>query len=312
MKKNSTIKRMFAVAVMLFGTLTSFAQLPLNNVWLKADVYPSGAGKVFVDWYIDEVNMAESSEFKRSADFASSAYILVEPSDGWLFAGVSRDYNKNGLYDNEIDKQLHIWYNHYFDAIYDKTEYFVSGSSTETYNMAQEALKAMTKPTDQVFAVFTKGAVAYRAVGDEARGKVYSSQVYNEPGDQVTFSAYGDSEYQSSTGSNKYFKFDHWTDANGNTVSTDREFTVTVKGMEVYYACFSEISKQEYNETEKDLDPNKIDWYDPEEFPWDFMSVESVKTDSKTDSRIYDLQGRVVTAPQKGVFIRGGKKVVVK
>ena len=312
MKKNSTIKRMFAMAVMLLGTMTSFAQLPLNNVWLKADVYPAGAGKVFVDWYIDEVIFGESSEFKRSADFAGSAFILAEPAEGWLYAGVARDYNKNGQYDNDVDKQLHIWANHYFDAIYDKTEYIVSGSSTETYNLANEALAKMDKPTDQVFAVFTKGAVAYRAEGDEARGKVYSSKLYNEPGDQVTFSAYGDSEYQSSTGGNKYFKFDHWTDAEGNTVSTDREFTVTVKGMEVYYACFTEISKQEYNDTEKNLDPNKIDWNNQDEFPWDFMGVESVKAATSNDGRIYDMQGRVVTAPQKGVFIRNGKKVVLK
>lgn len=30
------------------------------------------------------------------------------------------------------------------------------------------------------------------------------------------------------------------------------------------------------------------------------------------DSKTYDLQGRVVTAPRKGVYIRGGRKIVVR
>ena len=29
-------------------------------------------------------------------------------------------------------------------------------------------------------------------------------------------------------------------------------------------------------------------------------------------SKTYDLQGRVVTAPRKGVYIRGGRKIVVR
>ena len=42
-------------------------------------------------------------------------------------------------------------------------------------------------------------------------------------------------------------------------------------------------------------------------------AIESVSGDEKQadDGRIYDLQGRAVTHPQKGaIYIRGGRKVV--
>ena len=304
MKKITTFKRMMAVAVLaVAGSLQGFAQMAYNNVWVKADVYPEGSGLVFVDWYLDEVNMAASSEFKRSANFSSDAFILVEPLNGYQFAGVARDYNKNYQYDNEVDKQIHIWASGYFSCLYDHTDYFVSGSSSASEALAKEALEQMTVPTDQLFAVFTKGAVARRAEGEETHGKVYSNKLYNEIGDQVTFSAYGDSESQSSGGV-KYYKFDHWTDAGGNTVSTDREFTVTVTGMEVYYAHFSVTTKAEFKDTEND--PNKIDW--------DSINngINDVENTIVNDNRYYDLQGRSVAAPTKGIFINNGKKVVVK
>ena len=51
MKKILNTKRLFVAASLFMAvSLESAAQYPLNNVWLRADVYPAGAGKVFVDW----------------------------------------------------------------------------------------------------------------------------------------------------------------------------------------------------------------------------------------------------------------------
>ena len=304
MKKNSTLKRMFALAVMLLGTMTSFANEE-QVIWVKAAAYPTGAGKVYVDWSTeDEKQFDDTSEFKRHANMAiSTAYVWAEPADGYLFAGFARD-NGDKVFNNVDDKQIKVNADGLFTGVYDPTVYGDgASSSSEAYALAEEALGKMESPTDYIFAVFTQGAVCRRAVGQELWGNVYADKLYTQVGDQVTFSAWGDSESTSS--GTIYRKFDHWTDADGNTVSTDREFTVTVKGMDIYYAVFVETTEQEYKETEKD--PHK---YDSESGQLGVKGVTYSATAS--DTRIYDLQGRKVAAPLKGIFIRGGKKVVVK
>ena len=310
MKKNSTFKKMLAVAaLMVAGTQASMAQF--NNVWLKADVYPADGGLVYVDYSSDTIKnvpvYATTSEFKRSEQLVpGAAFIYVRPATGYLFAGVARDSDKNGQFGAD-DKQIHIWANGYFDAIYDKTSYQGASSSTEGYAMAQEALAQMTSPTDQVFAVFTKGAAAHRAVGQEAFGKVYSSKLDNAVGDEVTFTAYGDSYSDSGV---QYFKFSHWTNAAGETVSTEREFKVTVKGTELYYANFVETTQEEFKQTEDD--PNKIDWNNQEpDDPWGWLGVKSIKTESQSNA-VYNLQGRKVNTLVKGLYISNGKKVLVR
>lgn len=291
---------------MLMVSLQSFAD-SFNNVWVKADVYPAGAGLVYVTYYLDEVDLAATSEFKRSINFgASNAFIVAEPNSGWLFAGVARDMNRNGQYEADKDKQIHVWWSNFFTAFYDHTEY-IGQSSTEAMELAEEALEEMTQPTDQVLAVFTKGAVARRAEGEEAYGYVYSSKLYNEPGDQVTFYAYGDCDSRGSY--NVYYKFDCWRDASGNEVSRDREFTVTVSGMEVYYAHFEKTTKAEYQATEKIPDQFKFDYNNPD---WDPSGIKSVGAVRPVNGAVYDLQGRRVAQPEKGLFIRDGKKIVIK
>ena len=308
MKTIFSTKKLFVAASMLLAFATEgFAQQEYNNVWVRADVYPAGSGKVFIDWNVDEVTYSETySEFKRSINIAASnAFIYAKAKEGYLFAGVVRDINDNGQYDLDTDRQVHIWANHFFTAYYDHTPYISQISSGEAQEMAEDALALMKKPTDQLFAVFTQGAVAHRAVGEETWGKVYSSKVYNEVGDQVTFSAYGDSE--STDDGTVYYKFDHWSNAAGQDVSTDRFLTVTVTGMETYYAHFVRTTKAEFKETE--TDPNKWD-YDNKE--WNPNAIQSVKNIPANSSVIYDLQGRRVSQPTKGVFIKDGKKVIVK
>ena len=310
MKKIFTFKKMFVAAALLSSvSMNSFAD-SFNNVWVRADVFPENSGLVYVDFYLDDVNMDSFSEFKRSINFAASnAFIIAEPADGWLFAGVARDMNRNGQYEADNDKQIHVFYNYFFTAFYDHTEYVGQGSSSEAQALAEEALAKMTQPTDLVLAVFTKGAVAHRAEGEEAFGYVYSSKLYNEPGDEVTFYAYGDCDSRNSP--NVYYKFDCWKDAEGNEVSRNREFTITVKGMEQYYAHFVKTTKADYQENEKVPERFKFD-YNNTDWNGEWNGVENIQFDSKSDNRLFDLQGRLVTAPQKGIFIRNGKKVVVK
>ena len=300
-------KGLFIAALLVAATTQSFAQA-FNNIWVQAQVYPAEKGQVFIDWYVDEVNYAPMSQFKRSTNSAeSAAYIYAKPVEGWLYAGVARDCNMNGTYEVGTDRPVHIWWNHFFTAFYDHTPYEVPGSSSSSYELAQEALETMTQPTDRVFAIFTQGAVAHRAKGEEARGYVFCDKLYNEPGDEVTFFAYGDSEYTDE--GNKYYKFDHWADADGNPVSTDREFKITVKGMETYYAHFVQTTKADNKENEVVPDRWKYDYNNPD---WDPTGIQNVKTVNSASTAVYDLLGRRVAQPAKGLYIQNGKKFVKK
>ena len=42
------------------------------------------------------------------------------------------------------------------------------------------------------------------------------------------------------------------------------------------------------------------------------LGIEEVATTSKENNTIYDIQGRVVTNPTKGLYIVNGKKMVIK
>ncbi len=310
MKKNATFKKMFAAAL-LFAAGTQVSMAQFNNVWLKADVYPAGGGLVYVDCSSDTIKnvpvYGTTSEFKRSEQLApGAAFIFVRPATGYLFAGVARDANKNGQFDAE-DKQIHIWSIGYFDAVYDKKAYQGSSSSTEGYEMAQEALGQMTTPTDHVFAVFTKGAAAHRAVGQEAFGKVYSSKLDNAVGDEVTFTAYGDSYSDNGV---QYYKFSHWTNEAGEEVGRERELKVTVSGTALYYANFVETTQDEFKQTE--TDPNKIDWNQGNtDDPWGWLGVKSIKAEGQSNA-VYNLQGRKVSKLGKGLYISNGKKVLMR
>lgn len=314
MNTSISFKRFALVSCLLLtGYMQSFAQ-SFNNVWVKIDVVPAGSGQVFADWYIDEVFYnSTSSEFKRTSNAApSAAFVLTKPADGYHYAGLARDMNGNKQFDNDytVDRLVHVWFNHFFTCFYDHTDYEVPGSSTASMELAEEALEQMTGPTDQLFAVFTQGAVAYRAVGEEARGYVYSSKLDNAPGDQVTFFAYGDSEYTDE--GNIYYKFDHWADADGNEVSREREFTVTVKGMEIYYAHFVQTTKTEFRETETIPDVFKYD-YNNRDWNGDWNGIETVSVhQSASSDAFYDLQGRRVAQPRQGLYIHNGKKMVVR
>lgn len=307
MKTIFTVKRFF-VAAALFGVSSlSFAD-SFNNVWVKADVTPANSGKVFIDWNIDEVSFAETSEFKRSINMgASNAFILAEPASGWLFAGVARDMDRDGQFDAEKDRQIHVFYNYFFTAFYDHTDYTDPSSSTNAQRLAEEALVQMTSPTDQVFAIFTQGVAAYRAEDQEAAGYVYCSKLNNVPGDEVTFYAYGDCDSRGV--SNIYYKFDYWSDANGNEVSRNREYTVTAGSMQVLYAHFAVTTKDDYKENEKVPERYKFDYNNP---PFNPLGIEEVNVGNRADKAVYNLQGRRVVNLQKGMFIQNGKKFVVR
>ncbi len=274
MKKVSTTKRLLAAALLLLaGTVQSLANED-NIIWVKAEAYPTGAGTVYTDWSSDgDKTFDTTSEFKRYSNGAiSTAFVWNQPAEGWLFAGYARD-NGNHTYDVGLDRQVKVEANGFFTAVYDPTVY--SGSSTsEADQKAAAALETMEAPSDHIFAVFTQGAVARVAPDELNHGHAYANKLSSVPGDQITISAWGDSESLES--GTKYYKFAYWSDAEGNKLSEDRVYTITVKGMDIYYAHFTETTKEEYQKTEND--PHKSEHY------YDSSAIEGdVNSDSTVD-----------------------------
>lgn len=301
MKKKTTIKRMIAAALFLLAGVSQTFANEYEIIWAKAEAYPTGAGTVYVGFVRDdERTFAATSEFKRGTNGAvSSGFIWAQPADGWLLSGFARD-NGNGIYDNGIDLQVKVRDDGQFTAI-PYPDKITGNSSSEADELAQEALAQKTGPSDHLFAVFTKGVVSRVAEDQIGCGNAYADKLYSEPGDQVTLVAYGDS-FSPESGGVKRFKFDHWTDADDHTVSTDREYTVTVTGTAIYYAHFVECTEEEYKATEND--PHKSESY----YSSDISTVKAAPSDN---GAFYDLHGRRVAQPSKGIFIRNGKKVIL-
>ncbi len=299
---HSTWKRFFAATLFFVTAVCQSSAMEENIIWVKSEVYPTGAGTVYVDWTTDNEKVYDTtSEFKRHSNGAiSTAFIWSQPADGWLLSGYARD-NGDKTFSNE-DKQVKVNPDGLFTGVYDPTPYSGS-SSSEAYALAEEAMQKMTEPTDLIFTVFTKGAVSRVATDEIGHGNAYTDKLSNEPGDEVTFTAYGES-VSLEAGGVDYYKFSHWTNADGETVGTDRDLKVTAKGMDIYYAHFTACTQDEYKATEKD--PHKSESYYQ-------TGIQTVKADSRmTDGKCYNLKGQAVAHPAKGLYIINRRKVIMK
>lgn len=279
MNKTFTLKRALAAAFLLAGSLQSFAY---NNLYLKAEAYPTGAGLVYASVYMldyedGDVDFQPTSEVKQPCLY-SDAFIWTEAADGYQLAGYARD-NGNGKYDNGVDEQVRVNpVTGAFTAILDPVQYDGNGITSQGQVDAENALAEITEPTDYIFAVFTKGDVAFVAEGCEDLGTVIASQLDNEVGESVTFTAKADRRQH----------FTNWTDAAGTVLSSAVTLTVEVKGGAIYYAHFAE------GEADDD-------------------GVEAIEQRDNLHSPLFDLQGRRADASAKrGIYVRDGKKVAVK
>ena len=311
MKKIFTSKRLFSAALILF--MAASQAFGYEIIWVRATAYPTGAGTVYTNWSNKdntgelpiEKEFAAVSEFKHATNGAiSTAYIWSQLEDNsYQLAGYARDTNGNGSFDNDTntDKQVKVDFDGYFKGVpYPET--YDQGSSSVQKEEAEEALNEKTEPSDLVFAVFTKGAVAKMKAGQEDFGHIWNSHLSSVAGDKVQFLAYSDTKEQA------YYKFDHWENAAGENIGNDRLLTVTVTGMDVYYAVVSETTKEDYQANEKDP---YVEDKQSGQFPWD-TGITEMKAKELNSQAYYDLQGRRVAEPTKGIFIQNGKKLIIK
>ena len=313
MKKIFTSKRLFTAALFLLMAASQTFATEFEIIWVRATAYPTGAGTVYTNWS-DKDNTGEQpivkefapiSDFKHAANMAiGTAYIWAQLEDNsYQLAGYARDTNGNGSFDNDTntDKQVKVRPDGYFDGV-PYPEKYDAGSSSGSQELAEEALNEKTEPSDLVFAVFTKGAVAKMKAGQEDFGHIWNSHLSSVAGDKVQFLAYSD------TKNGVYYKFDHWENAAGENIGNDRLLTVTVTGMDVYYAVVSETTKEDYQANEKDP---YVEDKQSGQFPWD-TGITEMKAKELNNSAYYDLQGRRVAEPTKGIFIQNGKKLIIK
>ena len=278
MNKTFTLRNALAAALMLTGSLQSSAY---NNLYLRAEAYPTGAGRVYVSTYISDYEDGDAdfqpvSEVKQARQ-TSDAFIWTEAAEGYLLAGYARD-NGNGKYDNGVDQQVRVNpATGAFTAILDPEQYDGNGNTSQGLVDAENALAEMTEPTDHIFAVFTKGDVAFVAEGCEDMGTVTSSRLDNSVGESVTFTAKAD----------KNTHFTGWTDAAGTVVDTHHAVTVTVAGGATYYAHFAEGAEDE-------------------------SAVQAVGQDAAVQP-LYDLAGRRAEAAarqgRRGIYVQGNRKI---
>jgi len=285
MKHIFTLKSLLSASLMLLaGTLQSFAY---NAVWVRADAYPTGAGKVYVTQWNplqpDDTgdynpDYQQTSEFKRVTNVAAStAFLDYQEGESYQFAGLARDINGDGTFGDGDEQIRRREEDGNFTAVYDPKE-FGTGQSSQDQADAEAYLAEMTAPSDHVFAVFTKGdagrvAPEFSSMTGNDWGRVVSSKLDNQPGDEVTFTALPDVKC--------YFL--KWVDANGNEVSRANPLKVQAQGLKTYYAHFTKT------------EPSGID---------------DLQQDAAAPRRIRDLQGREVTVPRKGIYIVGRKKII--
>lgn len=262
-----------AAALWLTAALQGFAY---NNLWLKCDAYPSGAGKVYISSYMIEEGepvgkYAPSMEIKEARQF-NDAFVTTEAAAGYKLAGFARD-NGNQTFDNGVDEQVRVnEVTGAFSAVLDE-EYFdaVNGSTTQAQHEAEEALLDLTEPTDYIFAVFTQGDVAHTNPDDTDMGYVVSSKLDNAIGETVIFTAIADKKHH----------FVSWTNSAGATVGSKPTLSVTVKGGETYIAHFATGD-----------------------------AIQGIPQDEARRQETFDLLGRTTQAIQPGIYVRKGKKVV--
>jgi len=89
-------------------------------------------------------------------------------------------------------------------------------------------------------------------------------------------------------------------DTNGTAVGFKLVSTgTTIPANKAYYKCDASASTRGFLYMDTDDGTTAID------------AVDAIDQESG-DNAIYDLQGRIVTSPGKGVYIRNGKKIIIK
>jgi len=241
----STCKKAAVAAALLLTATSLQAQDGLQgyvNAYARVKAVTTGAGKVFVQ----KPGATGLPSYKEVADFQDVLPVAMgicyfnaqaKAADGYTFVGWYMDINGNGELDLDTDELV---------ATDIKTTLFMAAADMmenpddEFYATEADARTAAVKPTSPrytFFAFFSNGAFASTEYGQADCGNVSIDKPINSPGDVVTVTATPAEGYH----------FDYWKSHYGTTietgqtdiVSTDAQYTFTVKGGEKLYACFS-------------------------------------------------------------------------
>ena len=238
MKRNLTFlgaKQLLLALVALFG-FTAPAQA--GDTWYayyaQLQAYPSGAGQVYATPDFIEESAVPQWTGETELEMVSTAggyNAYAKPAEGWLFAGFSSAYfDETGqpVFDDYVIEKANPGYLSLLSEITDNPSGDESIQSDSTVVAAMMPLEY----NNVHYALFTRVLAQY-APGQDVLGQISVSPVCNNIGDEVTLSAEAvDDEMFPNT------KFEKWT-LNGQTVSTEPTFTITVTDTARYVAHFT-------------------------------------------------------------------------
>jgi len=224
------MKALLAVVLMVASATNLSAAESWTAFYNKLIAYPTGAGQVYMDENGDteEPTWADQAEMKvkQQAENVGWFYAYAKPADGWILGGFSMaTLDENGQpedFNGVFDTTKNPGYIETYSDIVSAGDYDTGTSGDST------AIAYPLDPNNVCYAVFTHVAVRY-SPGQESLGTIEIDQPCNNIGDVVTITA--------TPAANDCF-FKCWT-LNGETVSTDESYTLTVTGTAEYVAHFT-------------------------------------------------------------------------
>lgn len=293
---SKTVKLAIVAVIGLLASTPAFAGEKWSNHTVKVISSPTG-GQVYSNVKLEEFNtdQLQLNEYVanltiKGMDLSTlggegtlyAASLYSKPTDGVFAAGFAKDQDNNGIYNPQIDTEFSVPTSVTDDNV--AASVINLSEPDKTYENEADAIAAgfPTQPTSTYFAIFAK-AVAY--VKDWQGGTVETSKIANNIGDAVTFKAVAGQGLNEDGSSFPYY-FIKWTDADGNEISTDEEYTISeITEPTKIYAVFS------------DTKPSS--------------GINGVIVDNQeADGPAYDVFGRRVTSEYKGIVIRNGKKYI--
>ena len=243
----STLKKTVAAAALLLTATTMNAQdgavtQGYVNAFVRLKVVIPGSGKVA----IQKPGATGLPSFKETSDLQDVLPVAMgvcyasaraKAQAGYTFVGWYMDVDGDGEFNISIDELVDTQAE---TTLFMAASDMMENPDDEFYATEADARTAAVKPTAPrytFFAFFSNGATVNADYSQAAYGTVSIDKPINSAGDVVTINATPAEGY----------RFNYWKTFYGSSidngqagiVSTDPEYTFTVKGGEKYYAYFS-------------------------------------------------------------------------
>lgn len=217
------MKKIYSFLLFAMLSFNAFAGSDPFYHWFyqRVEAAPTGKGVVYAAGdkdakpsESDYKEFAETKFYNQGSSF-DMMYVWAKPAEGYQFAGWFSSATDEMTLDNLMTSNAN-------DSIEVFTEKVSDNDDVEYYAFV---------PEDTIYGIFTKVTVkAPEGLPLSNIATLGISKVTNDTGDEITISA---------TPVRESITFDGWTNTQGDTVSKESTYTLTVSDMETYTAHFS-------------------------------------------------------------------------